>query len=353
MCGVCDKAMSYGATIGGAVPARGLMHACVYCRYGGPEVVSVREVARPVAGEGGLLIEVAATTVTSADVRLRAMRMPSAVFAVIGRMVFGVFGPRQRILGTEVAGVVVGVGEKVTRFAVGDRVVAILGVRLGGHAEFVAVDEASAVARVPEGFTLDEAVAIPFGGSTSLYYLKTLGGVRPGQRVMVIGASGAVGVAAVQLARHMGADVTGVCSTANMELVRSLGAGRVIDYTRQDYAAGSETYDVIFDTIGVSSFELCRAALAPGGRFLVAVLTMKEVWQMLWTGIVGGKRVIGGTAPERQADLEGLMAMAAAGVLKPVIGRRFEMQEVVEAHRYVDSGRKVGSAVVRVGNVGF
>jgi NADPH:quinone reductase-like Zn-dependent oxidoreductase len=326
-----------------------LMKACVYRRYGGPEVVEVGEVARPVVGESRVLIEVAVTTVTSADARLRAMRMPSAVFAVLGRLVFGVFRPRQRVLGTEVAGVVAGVGEKVTRFAVGDRVVALLGARLGGHAQFVAVDEASAVVRVPEGLTLEEAVAMPFGADASWHYLKRLAGVRPGQRVMVIGASGSLGVAAVQLARHLGAEVTGVCSAANVELVQSLGAAHVIDYTRQDYTAGGETYDVVFDTLGVSSFGRCRAVLMPRGRFLAAVLTMTEVWQMLWTAIVGGKRVMGGVAPERREDLEALMALASAGVMKPVIGRRFEMAEVAEAHRYVDSGRKVGSAVMRVG----
>jgi NADPH:quinone reductase-like Zn-dependent oxidoreductase len=325
------------------------MKAIVFSKYGPPEVLEVREVAEPRPREGDLLIRVRATTVTSGDARVRAMRMPSPVFALVGRLALGVFGPRNGVLGTELAGVVKAVGKGVTSFRIGDSVVAVVGARFGAHAEYVCVREASPVVKKPAGLSHEEAVAIPFGAITALYYLRNLAGVAPGQRVLVVGASGAVGTAAVQLARYFGAEVTGVCSAANAELVRSLGAGRVIDYTMEDFSRGAAEYDVVFDTVGVTSFARCRNVLKPNGQFLAAVITPTEIRQLLWTRLVGGRRVRGGVVPETTADLGLLMGLAEAGHLRPVIERRYPMHEIVAAHRHVDSGRKVGSVVVTMG----
>lgn len=326
------------------------MKSIVFSRYGPPEVLQVREVAEPKPRDGDLLIQVMATTVTSADARVRAMRMPSPAFAVVGRLALGVFGPRNGVLGTELSGVVKAVGAGVRSFRIGDPVVAVVGARFGAHAESVCVPEASAVVRKPERLSHEEAVAIPFGGMTALYYLRNLGKVGPGDRVLVIGASGAVGTAAVQLARYFGADVTGVCSAANVERVRALGARHVIDYTVEDYTYGPAEYDMVFDTVGAASFARCKNVLKPNGQFLAAVLTLTEIRQLLWTRLVGGKRVRGGMAPEARADLELLLGLAEAGHLKPVIDACYPMHEIVAAHQRVDSGRKVGSVVVTMGN---
>ncbi len=317
-------------------------------RYGPPEVLEIREVADPIPRANDLLIRVQATTVASADARVRAMRMPSPAFSLIGRLVLGVSGPRKAILGTELAGVVERVGDAVTKFRVGEPVVAFVGARFGAHAELACVPESAPVVRKPERLSYEEAVAIPFGAMTALYFLRDIGKIERGQRVLVVGASGATGVAALQLAVHLGAEVDGVCSTANVELVRSLGAGRVFDYFAEDFTQRAAGYDAVFDTVGATSLPKCRRVLKPDGKFLAAVLTLTELRQMLWTQMVGGQRVLGGVAPERREDLEYLMGLAESGLLKPIIDRQYPMREIVAAHRRVDTGRKVGAVVVRM-----
>lgn len=322
------------------------MKAVVCARYGPPEVLQLQQVADPTPRAGELLVQVKATTVTSADARVRALRMPSPVFVPLARLALGMRGPRKRVLGTELAGVVKAVGPGVTSFRVGDAVVAVVGVRFGAHAQLACVPERSAVVPKPARVSFEEAVSLPFGAMTALYYLRDLANLQPGQRVLVVGASGAVGVAAVQLATHFGAQVVGVCSTANLDRVRSLGAAHVIDYIREDFTKGPAEFDVVFDTVGATSFASCKKLLKPNGQFLAAVLTLTEICQLLSTRLVGGKRVKGGTAPEKKADLELLMSLAQAGHLSPVIDRCYPLQEIVAAHRHVDSGRKVGSVVV-------
>jgi NADPH:quinone reductase-like Zn-dependent oxidoreductase len=311
-------------------------------------VVRVQDVPDPVIGEADVLIRVHATTVTTADWRVRSKVMPSPVFTVIAPLVLGVRGPRKRVLGTECAGVVEAVGARVTTFKPGDRVVAAVGARMGAHAELVCVREDAAVVAMPASLTFEQAVAMPFGGLTALCYLRDVAKVRPGQRVLVNGASGAVGVAAVQLAAGMGAHVTGVCSTANVERVRALGAAVVIDRTTQDFTRGTATYDIVLDTVGATSFAKCRGVLAKDGQFLAVLMGVTEFWQMLWTRFVGGRRVRGAIVVEKKADLAYLMGLAASGELVPVIDGCYAFEEIVEAHRRVDSGRKVGSVVVRV-----
>ncbi len=341
---------------GGCEPADGaklcsMMKAAVYTEYGPPEVVRIQEIADPVPGDADVLIRVHATTVTSGDWRVRAKVMPAPVFTLIAPLVLGVLGPRKKVLGTECSGVVEAVGARVTTFKPGDRVVAVVGARMGGHAELVCVREGSAIVKVPANLTFEEAVAIPFGALVALHYLRDLARVRPGQRVLVLGASGAIGVAAVQLGRHMGAHVTGVCSAANIERVQGLGASAMIDRTAQDFTRGPAVYDVVLDTVSASSFARCKGVLSPGGQFLAVLMGLTEFWQMLWTRFVGSRRVRGAIVFEKKADLEYLMGLAEACRLKPVIDGCYPMRDIVEAHRRVDTGRKVGSVVVRVGAV--
>lgn len=328
------------------------MKAAVYTRFGPPEVVRIEDVPMPVIGPRDVLIRSHATTVTTADWRLRARQMPRPVFTLIAPLVLGFRGPRQRILGTDCAGVVEAVGAEVTSFRPGDRVLAVLGMGMGAHAELVRVPEGGAVVPIPANLSFEDAVAIPFGGAVALRYLRDLAHLRPGQRVLINGASGALGVAAVQIARHLGAEVIGVCSTPNIDRVRSLGASAVIDRTRTDFTHGPGVYDIIFDTLGTTSLRRCRRVLAPRGQFLAVIMGLTEFWQMLCTATVGrwwGRRVRGTMVTTTKADLAHLLALAEDGHLRPVVDSTYTLDTIVEAHRRVDSGRKVGSVVVTVG----
>ena len=324
------------------------MKAAVYTKFGPPEVVRIQQIADPVLGDRDVLIRVHATTVTTGDWRVRSKIMPAPIFTLLAPLALGVTGPRKQVLGTECAGVVQSVGAKVTTFAPGDRVIAAVGMRMGAHAELVCVRESSAIVKMPGNLSFEEAVAIPFGGLVALHCLRDLAALKSGQHVLVNGASGAIGVAAVQLARHMGARVTGVCSTANVERVRALGANDVIDRMQHDFTQGTGVYDIILDTVGTTSFVKCRRVLAPRGQFLAVLMGLTEFWQMLWTPLVGGQRVRGAIVTESKTTLGYLMKLAEDGHLKPVIDSTYSLDQIVEAHRRVDSGRKVGSVVVKV-----
>lgn len=294
------------------------------------------------------MIRVHSTSVTTADWRLRAKAMPAPVFTLLAPLALGIRGPRKQVLGTECAGVVERVGARVTAFRPGDRVVAVTGARMGAHAELVCVRADSAITKAPDNLTFDEAVSIPFGGLVALHCLRDLASLKPGQRVLVVGASGAIGVAAVQLARHMGAEVTGVCSTPNVDLVAALGAGAVIDRTKVDFTRGQPVYDIVLDAVGATTFARCKGVLAPRGQFLAVLMGLTEFWQMLSTRLGGGRRVRGAIVSAKAANLEYLMGLAQSGDLKPVIDSTYPLERIVEAHRRVDSGRKVGSVVVSV-----
>lgn len=324
------------------------MKAAVYSSFGPPEVVRIQERPDPIPTDQDVLIRVHATTVTTADWRVRARVMPAPIFTLIAPLVLGLRGPRKPVLGTECAGVVERVGARVTALRPGDRVIAVTDFRMGAHAELVCAREDSALTTVPANLSFDHAVAIPFGALVALRYLRELAGVKPGQRVLVIGASGAIGVAAVQLARHLGAHVTGVCSTANVDLVRSLGAAAVIDRLKEDFRQGGAVYDVVLDTVGATSFAQCKNLLTPRGQFLAVLMGLTEFGQMAWTRLAGGRRVRGAIVSASKADLVHLMSLAEAGHLKPVIDSSYPLHRIVEAHRRVDSGRKAGSVVVTV-----
>ncbi|MBL0871746.1 MAG: NAD(P)-dependent alcohol dehydrogenase [Phycisphaerales bacterium] len=316
-------------------------------RFGPPSVIEFRTVPDPTPGPNDLIVRVHATTVTSADARIRAMRMPSPTFTLLGHLAFGFRSPRNPVLGSELAGVVERVGANVTTFAPGDRVLAFTGARLGAHAELVRVAKSSAVVKLPTSLSFEHAAALPFAFTTALYHLRDLARFKPGQHITIIGAAGAVGSAAVQLARLQGCTVTAVCRSSNHALVRSLGAQEVIDYTREDWTKHPRRPDIIFDTVGVVPWKTARTALAPAGIFLQAVITMRDVIPMLLTARNRTKpRFKAGIAPERASDLSHIITLASEQKIQPVIGHRYDFNDIANAHALVDSGRKVGAAVV-------
>ena len=320
------------------------MKAIVYERYGPPEVLQLKEVEKPTPKDNEVLIKTHATTVTSGDWRVRSLSVPVG-FGLISRLVFGISRPRQPILGTELAGEIESVGKDVNKFKVGDQVFAFSGASMGCHAEYKCMPEDGAVALKPPNLTYDEAAAISFGGTTALDFLRR-GKLQRGERVLVNGASGGVGTAAVQLARHFGADVTGVCSTANVELVRSLGATHVVDYTKEDFTRNGETYDVIVDTAGTAPFSRSKASLKEGGRLLMVLGGLPDMLQIPWVSMTSSKKVIAGPAAGRAEDLRFLAGLAEAGEFKPVIDRRYPFEQIAEAHSYVDTGHKKGNVII-------
>jgi NADPH:quinone reductase-like Zn-dependent oxidoreductase len=320
------------------------MKAIVYERYGSPDVLQLKEVEMPTPKNNEVLIKTHATTVTSGDWRVRSLNVPVG-FGIIMRLVCGVSRPKQPILGSELAGVIESVGNAVSKFKVGDPVFAFSDAAMGCHVEYKCMAEDGVVALKPSNLTFEEAAALSFGGTTALDFLRR-GKLKSGESVLVNGASGAVGTAAVQLARHFGAIVTGVCSSANLELVRSLGASHVIDYTQEDFTQNGEAYDVIVDTVGTAPFSRSKASLKEGGRLLMVLAGLPDMLQAPWVSMTSSKKVIAGPAAVRVEDLRFLAGLAEAGEFKPVIDRRYPFEQIAEAHRYVDTGRKKGNVII-------
>ena len=318
------------------------MKAAVYERYGPPEVVRIKDVPMPVPRSGELLVESRAATVNSGDARLRAARVPRGMSALV-RLTMGVTKPRRPVLGFEVAGWVSEVASGVTGFRPGDRVVASRGFKFGCHAEYITVAEHGQVAEIPDNVSDDAAVALCFGGSTALHFLER-GKLSAGESILINGASGAVGAMAVQVAKHRGAEVTAVCSSANVELVRSLGADHVIDYTAQDFTRNGQRYDVIIDTHGNAPYARVKDSLKPGGRLLMVVGDLFQTVASTWQ-----RDTIGGTTKVSGEIYRTLMSLAEQGVLRPVIDTVVPFEQIVEAHRRVDGGHKVGSVVLTFG----
>ncbi|NOR63864.1 MAG: zinc-binding dehydrogenase [Rhodobacteraceae bacterium] len=323
------------------------MRAAVYHRYGAPEVVQIEDIPTPEPKAGEVLIRVRATTVTAADWRVRSLSMPRG-FGVFGRLAFGLFGPRKKVLGMAVAGEVAACGAGVASFAVKDRVLADCGAKMGAHAAFCVVKADGTLAKIPDGLSFEDSAALVFGGSTALHFLRNVGKVQPGERVLINGASGETGVAFVQLARHFGADVVGVCSAANAELVRGLGAERVVDYTQEDFALSDEKYDVIVDTVGNAGWVRSHGALKDNGRLLQVLAGLADMIKAPLVSRRTGRKALAGEAKPIAADLVFLADLAVKGEFIPVISQIFELEDIVEAHRLVDSGHKVGSVVVRL-----
>jgi NADPH:quinone reductase-like Zn-dependent oxidoreductase len=327
------------------ISARRTMQAAVYRRFGGPDVVCIerRPVPRPARGE--VLMRVRTTTVSAADHRARAKDLPRGL-GLVSAAVLGVFRPRLEVLGMDAAGVVEAVGPGVSRFAVGDEVVAMLGARFGGHAEYATVPESGVIARKPAGMDFEEAVALVFGGVTAHAFLSRAG-MQAGTRVLVNGASGAVGTAAVQLAAAAGAHVTAVTSGGNAAFVRSLGADRVVDYRTTDFAAEGRRYDVIVDAVGNAPFARVDGILVPGGALLQVTADLRELLLARYRSRRSGRMVVA-DVPFTAADIDAVVSAGESGRLRPIIDRTVSLADIVEAHRHVDRGRKRGSVVVRV-----
>jgi NADPH:quinone reductase-like Zn-dependent oxidoreductase len=320
------------------------MRAAVCTGFGTAEVVQVKEVETPTPKDSEVLIRIHATTVAIEDADIRR----SGSLSGRGK-------GKETILGTCLAGEIEAVGEGVGRFKEGDRVYGFTGFfgGMGTHAEYATLPESGCLAAMPANMTYEEAAAIPDGGLTALPFLRDRGRIRSGQRVLINGASGAVGTAAVQIARAFGAEVTGVCSTANLDLVRSLGADHVVDYTVEDFTRSGETYDVIFDAVGKSSFSRCRGSLTQRGIYLTTVPMPATLLQMLLTSLLPGQRarfMATGlmAARKKRKDLVYLTELIEAGKLKAVIDRVYPLNQIVEAHRYVEKGHKKGNVVITV-----
>lgn len=318
-----------------------MMKAAVHESYGPPEVVKIKDVPKPEPAGNEVLVKAHVTTVNSGDARVRALRVPRGMSLGV-RVAFGFTKPRRskRVFGFDMAGEVEAVGASVTRFQPGDRVVASRGFKFGCHAEHVVVAEDKQIVKIPESLSYQDAVSLLFGGSTSLKFFEK-GKLAAGETILINGASGAVGTMAVQLAKHLGAEVTAVCSGVNAELVKSLGADHIIDYTKEDFTSSGQRYDVIMDTHGNAPHSRIKDSLEPDGRFLMVVGDLPRTIAGLWQ-----KPTVGGSPPPTGETYETLLSLAEEGKLRPVIDTVLPFDEIVEAHRRVDSGHKVGSVVL-------
>ena len=317
------------------------MKAAVYIQYGPPEVLQVKQVEKPTPKNNEILVRIKATAVNSGDWRLR----KADPFAV--RFIFGLIKPKVNILGTVFSGEVESVGEDVKNFKVGDFIFGHTDMRFGAYAEYKCLPENGSVALKPSNISHNEAAVIPFGGVTALHFIKKAK-IKPGQKVLVVGASGAVGSAAVQLAKSFGADVTGVCSTANIELVKSIGADRVIDYTKENFTQNGVTYDVIFDAVKTISVSRSLKSLNKKGIMILSAAGMSEMLQGLWISVTSNKKVMTGVISHKAADILFLKELIEADKLKPVIDRTYSLEQIVEAHAYVEKGHKRGNVAIEV-----
>ncbi|HMV69606.1 MAG TPA: NAD(P)-dependent alcohol dehydrogenase [Myxococcota bacterium] len=321
------------------------MKAIVQDRYGSPRALSLAEVEAPRVGDHDVLIDVRAAAVTHADRRLRSGDYPGVVW-LPARLAMGFTGPRNRP-GTMFAGRVAAVGAAVTRLRVGDDVFGSLLQEGGAYAEQLVVPEDGRLARTPGGLSYAQAAALPYGAITALLFLRDLAEVKPGDRVYILGASGGVGALAVQVARHLGAEVTGACSARHIDRVLALGAHRAVDYRAQ--ARDEGPYDVILDTVGATTFQAARRSLTPRGRYLSLVVTARLIWDVIVTSIRGGQRALTSSAPGTAAHLDDVRALVEQGALRPVVDRSFPMEQAAEAHAWQEGGRAEGTVILNIG----
>lgn len=325
------------------------MKAIVFEKYGPPEVLQMKEIEKPIPKANEVLVKIHATSVTAADWRMR------KTDPFLARMLNGLFRPKKfNILGIELAGVVEAVGDGVTKFKPGDEIFGSTGFGFGAYAEYVCIPEDAdnsddgSIAHKPTNLTFDESAIIPVGADTALFFLRTQGNIQPGQKVLIYGASSSVGSYGVQLAKHFGAEVTAVCSASNHEWVKELGADKMIDYRTEDFTQSGETYDAIFDAVGKLSLSGSMKALKDGGVLLDAVHMMRRSVKAKFATMRSNKRILGGTATGLAEDLKLFKELIEAGNLKPVIDRTYPLEEIVEATRYVETGRKKGNVVITV-----
>jgi NADPH:quinone reductase-like Zn-dependent oxidoreductase len=329
------------------------MKAVIWTKYGPPEVLQVQDVEKPIPKDNEVLVKIHAASVSAGDCELRSMNTPWRL-SLPWRLVFGLRRPKRvRILGQEIAGVVESTGARVTRIHTGDAVFALLGLKLGGYAEYCCLPETGSVLRgrlaiKPANISFEEAAAIPIGGLDAVHFLRRAQ-IQPGEQVLINGAGGSIGTFGVQLARYMGAEVTAVDSAGKLEMLRRLGAERVIDYTTDDFTRTGEKYDVILEVPGKASYTDCINALKEGGRLLLINPDQSGVKRGRKVRPAGGKQLITRASEHTAADLDYLRALIEAGALRPVIDRRYPLEKIVEAHRYVETGQKMGNVVIAIG----
>lgn len=331
------------------------MKAVVFTEYGGPEVLKVKDVPKPIPKENELLVRVQAATVNFGDLTTRNfgniplgkmyMPLPLMLFA---RLSFGWRKPRVTILGSEFSGIVESAGKNVKKFKEGDEVFGYPGQKMGAYAEYLTISEDRMVGRKPGNMTHEEAACVPYGAIMALSHLRKVS-IQKGQKVLINGASGGIGSAGVQLAKYHGAEVTGVCGTNRMEFVKTLGADHVIDHTKEDFTGNGETYDVIYDILGKSTFAKCKGSLKENGAYLLASFKTKKIFQMLLTRLGSSREVICAFAGEDPKDMELIRGLVEEGHMKTIIDRTFPLEEAAAAHRYVENGEKKGNIVIGIG----
>ena len=321
------------------------MKAAYYANYGPADVLEIRDVTRPEISDDEILIKVFSSAVTTADWRIRASAFPSFAW-VPGRLMFGLLAPRNKVLGTDFAGRIVAKGKNVTGFKGGDRVFGFAG--QGSNAEYVKIAANGPVAQIPSNLSYNDAAAVPFGALSALVFLRDFAKVQPGQSVLINGASGGVGVFAVQLAKYFGAHVTGVASTGNLGLVSALGADEVIDYTTTDFTAQGDKYDLVFDTVGKTTFSSVRSVLSPTGIYLPIEFGLREIFQSLMTSRSKKQRVMVGVSDDKQSDIKLVSHLLEQGKIRPVIDALYSLDDIADAHRRVESRHKTGSTIVVV-----
>lgn len=319
------------------------MKAAIYTQYGPPEVVSIKDIPKPMPGPKEVLVKVHASTVNRTDCGFRSANY------FISRFFSGLFRPKQQVLGCDFAGIVEQTGLEVSKYQVGDRIFGFNDSRFGGHAEYLIRAEDDAMTFIPEGMSFAEAAAIPEGGHYALGNILAAK-VQAGQDVMVYGATGAIGSAAVQILKHFGANVTAVVNTKNKELIRSLGADRIIDYTTEDFSETEQRFEFIFDAVGKSSFGLCKELLKEKGRYISTELgkNSENIWLALMGSFHSGKKVLFPIPDTRKEDIEFLKELAEKGEFKPIIDREYVLDDILQAYQYVESGQKTGNVVLRI-----
>jgi len=320
------------------------MKAVVYEKYGPPDVLQLKEVEKPTPKANEVLIRIYATTATKYDCWMRSSTAPTG-FGILMRIASGIRKPKKPILGTALAGEIEAVGKDVTLFKKGDQVFGYPGMSMGAYTEYICLPEDGVLAIKPANMTYEQAAAVPQGALTALFFLRK-GNIQSGQKILVFGASGGIGLFAVQLAKYFGAEVTGVCSTTKLELVKSMGADKVIDYTKEDFTKRGETYDIIFDTVGKSPFSGSKRSLKKEGFYLFATYGLPRLFRILWLKLTSSKKAMSGLLKETTEDLIFLRELIEAGNLKAVIDRRYPLEQAAEAHRYVETGHKKGYVVI-------
>ena len=318
------------------------MKGIVYTKYGSPGVLELKEVIKPTPKDNEVLIKIYATTVTAADCLMRRGDK------IISRLFLGLLKPRRKILGTELSGEIEETGKDVKRFKKGDQVYGFTGFGLGAYAEYNCMPENGSLVLKPAHMNYGEAAAVVDGASTAFFFLKEKANIQNNQKVLILGASGSIGTFAVQIAKYFGAEVTGVCSTANLDLVKSLGADKVIDYTKDDFTKNGEKYDIIFDTVGKSSFSHSKESLNKKGQYLLTNGGLKYLVLSLWTSLVGGKKIIYAMSIEKTEALIFIKKLIEAGKIKLAVDRSYPLEQIARAHAYVEKGHKKGNVVINV-----